>query len=109
MVLPSNLHPAGWVTLIDRFPNAVLTYYDAVAGAVVGQVSVATGFPSNPQCTKRSSSSLDFTSSSSRSFLKIIFDLVFTLEVPGTCKYCHKLNKNPVFPCLLPFQTQTCS
>lgn len=48
VVQPSTVDPRGWVTLVDRYPNAVVTTYDPVAGVVVGQLSVATGFAANP-------------------------------------------------------------
>ena len=35
--------------LIDRYPNAVLTFFDPESAAVTAQMSVATGFTSNPQ------------------------------------------------------------
>jgi hypothetical protein len=40
---------SGEIVLIDRFPNAVLTWLDPSTGAVRAQLSVATGFASNPQ------------------------------------------------------------
>ncbi len=46
VVLPGE--PGGAIRVIDRYPNAVLTTLDA-DGRVLGQLSVATGFPSNPQ------------------------------------------------------------
>lgn len=49
VVLPSTADPRGWVTLVDRYPNAVITSYDPVAGGVVGQVAVGGGFAANPQ------------------------------------------------------------
>ena len=42
-------HPEGLITLIDRYPNAVLTLLDPATQAVTAQLSVATGFASNPQ------------------------------------------------------------
>ena len=49
VVLASAPHPAGWVTLVDRFPNAVVTFLDPATGEVFRQISVATSFPANPQ------------------------------------------------------------
>lgn len=49
VVLPSAPHPVGLLTLIDRYPNSVLTFVDATSGGVVAQLSVGTGFASNPQ------------------------------------------------------------
>jgi hypothetical protein len=48
VVLPSTVPPSGRVVLIDRYPNSVLTFVDARGAAVLGQLSVSTGFPSNP-------------------------------------------------------------
>ena len=48
VVLASTPHPKGLITLIDRYPNAVITLVDPHRGEVVGQLSVATGFASNP-------------------------------------------------------------
>jgi DNA-binding beta-propeller fold protein YncE len=47
VVLPQDRQSAN-IVLIDRFPNAVLTFIDRTSGAIEGQMSVATGFPSNP-------------------------------------------------------------
>lgn len=51
VVFPSTADPAGRLVLIDRYPNAVLTFatIDAAGAlAVDAQLSVATGFSSNP-------------------------------------------------------------
>lgn len=53
VALPSTPHPDGLLTLIDRYPAAVLTFYDVDAREVVGQLPVgASGpgasFPANP-------------------------------------------------------------
>jgi len=48
VVLPQAAPASGAVVLIDRFPNAVLTFIEAKTGVIQGQLSVATGFPSNP-------------------------------------------------------------
>ncbi|MBT9554504.1 MAG: hypothetical protein IV100_00690 [Myxococcales bacterium] len=47
VVLPSHPSPDGRLLLIDRYPNAVLTWIDTETNAVA-QTSVATGFASNP-------------------------------------------------------------
>jgi hypothetical protein len=47
VVLPSQPSPDGRLLLIDRYPNAVLTWVDPETNAVT-QTSVATGFASNP-------------------------------------------------------------
>jgi hypothetical protein len=48
-VVPPREPPAsGLVVLIDRYPNSVVTWVDPAAARVVGQLSVATGFASNP-------------------------------------------------------------
>jgi hypothetical protein len=49
VVLSSTFDPRGHVTLVDRYPNAVVTSFDPVTGAVVGQLPVGTGFAANPQ------------------------------------------------------------
>lgn len=48
VVLPTTKPLSGRVVLLDRFPNSVLTWIAPEEGTVVGQLSVATGFPSNP-------------------------------------------------------------
>ncbi len=48
VVLPHDAPASGRVVLIDRYPNSVLTWVDPASAAVEGQLSVATGFPSNP-------------------------------------------------------------
>ncbi|MFT7580646.1 MAG: hypothetical protein ACI9MR_002319 [Myxococcota bacterium] len=48
VALATSQHPAGYLTIIDRFPNAVITLYDVDARSVVRQINVATGFASNP-------------------------------------------------------------
>ena len=47
VVLPHDA-PPSMVVLIDRYPNSVVTWVDLASGKVAGQLSVATGFPSNP-------------------------------------------------------------
>ncbi|MGM0577533.1 MAG: hypothetical protein ACQEXJ_17545 [Myxococcota bacterium] len=46
--LPTTPPPDGSLLLLDRFPNAVLTFVDPADGAVVRQVNVRTGFDANP-------------------------------------------------------------
>jgi len=48
VVLPTVPPPDGAVLLIDRYPNSVLTFVNPSSAAVERQVSVATGFASNP-------------------------------------------------------------
>jgi len=48
VVLPSQPSPDGRLLLIDRFPNAVLTWVE-LGQSTMTQTSVATGFASNPQ------------------------------------------------------------
>jgi hypothetical protein len=48
-VLPTATPASGLIVLIDRYPNAVLTWVDPATAAVQSQLSVATGFASNPQ------------------------------------------------------------
>ncbi len=38
----------NWIVLLDRYPNSVLTFVDPNDFNVIGQLSVATGFASNP-------------------------------------------------------------
>jgi len=47
VVLPLQTPPSGRVVLLDR-QNATITWADPLTAAVTGQMSVATGFPSNP-------------------------------------------------------------
>jgi hypothetical protein len=49
VVAPTERPSSGEVVLLDRFPNAVLTWLNPTTGGVRAQLSVATGFPSNPQ------------------------------------------------------------
>ncbi|HTJ82310.1 MAG TPA: hypothetical protein VL400_11365 [Polyangiaceae bacterium] len=49
VVAPTTRTSSGEVVLIDRYPAAVLTFFDPVAPAVRAQLSVQTGFYSNPQ------------------------------------------------------------
>ncbi|RJO63258.1 MAG: hypothetical protein C4523_21065 [Myxococcales bacterium] len=48
VVLPRRYNPENRLVLIDRFPNSVLTFLDPEDFSVSGQLSVATGFASNP-------------------------------------------------------------
>lgn len=48
VVFPSVAPASGRVVLIDRYPNSVLTFVDAASGKVEQQISVGTGFGSNP-------------------------------------------------------------
>lgn len=48
VVPPHDRPPSGLVVLIDRYPNSVVTWVDPTNAAVRGQLSVATGFASNP-------------------------------------------------------------
>ncbi len=48
VVSPSRRVPGNELVLIDRFPAAVLSWVDLQTGAVRAQLSVATGFASNP-------------------------------------------------------------
>jgi len=48
VVLPRDVPTSGHLVLLDRYPNAVLTWVDVEEGRVLGQARVATGFPSNP-------------------------------------------------------------
>lgn len=49
VVIPRSPHPDGWLVLLDRFPNGVLTFVGGDDGAVVGQLAVGTGYAANPQ------------------------------------------------------------
>ncbi len=48
VVFPSTVNRSGKLTLIDRYPNSVVTWLDVETGSVVRQLSVSTGFASNP-------------------------------------------------------------
>jgi hypothetical protein len=48
MVLPGQ-RMTGDIVLIDRFPNSVLSFVDVETAQVTQQISVRTGFDSNPQ------------------------------------------------------------
>ena len=48
VALPRDAPTSGHLVLLDRYPNAVVTWLDVEQGRVVGQARVATGFPSNP-------------------------------------------------------------
>lgn len=48
VILPANPLPDNRIVLIDRYPNAVLTFLEPDDFSVSGQLSVATGFASNP-------------------------------------------------------------
>ena len=48
VVLPAQRASSGNLVLLDRYPNSVITWVAPETGAVIGQLSVATGFPSNP-------------------------------------------------------------
>jgi hypothetical protein len=48
VVLPHDAPASGLVVLVDRYPNSVVTWVDPATAGVRGQLSVATGFPSNP-------------------------------------------------------------
>lgn len=48
VVAPTSAHPEGRITLIDRFPNGVITFVDPDTYAVHSQASVGTGFAANP-------------------------------------------------------------
>ncbi|HSU41012.1 MAG TPA: hypothetical protein VLJ38_15650, partial [Polyangiaceae bacterium] len=45
---PSVAPASGRLVLVDRYPNSVLTWVDPATAAVLAQVSVGTGFASNP-------------------------------------------------------------
>lgn len=47
VVAPSER--TGELVLLDRYPNAVITWASPATGAVRAQLTVTTGFPSNPQ------------------------------------------------------------
>lgn len=48
VVLPRDVPTSGHLVLLDRYPNAVVTWLDVAQGRVLGQARLATGFPSNP-------------------------------------------------------------
>ncbi len=48
VVFPRQFNPEHWIVLIDRYPNSVLTFIRPDDLSVAGQLSVATGFASNP-------------------------------------------------------------
>ena len=48
VVLPSVAPPSGRLVLVDRYPNSVVTWLDPATAAVLAQLSVGTGFASNP-------------------------------------------------------------
>jgi DNA-binding beta-propeller fold protein YncE len=48
VVLPTVTPASGRLVLIDRYPNSVLTWVDPATAAVLAQLSVGTGFASNP-------------------------------------------------------------
>ncbi|MEM6532986.1 MAG: hypothetical protein AAF654_10195 [Myxococcota bacterium] len=48
VVLPRTYNSQNSLVLLDRFPNSVLTFVEPVRLSVTGQLSVATGFASNP-------------------------------------------------------------
>jgi hypothetical protein len=48
VVLPSVAPPSGRLVLVDRYPNAVVTWVEPATAGVLAQLSVGTGFASNP-------------------------------------------------------------
>jgi hypothetical protein len=48
VVLPSQAELGDTITLIDRFPAAVITLVDVASGSVGAQLDVSTGFRANP-------------------------------------------------------------
>ena len=48
VVFPRTWNHKNWIVLLDRYPNSVLTFVDPNDFNVIGQLSVATGFASNP-------------------------------------------------------------
>ena len=49
-VVPASArHPDGWVVLIDRYPNSVLTFMHPDEHEVLSQLAVGTGFAANPR------------------------------------------------------------
>lgn len=48
VVLPLTRPASGRLVLIDRYPNSVVTWLDPETAKVLGQLSVGTGFESNP-------------------------------------------------------------
>ncbi len=49
VVPASTRHPDGWVVLIDRYPNSVLTFVHPDGHEVLSQLAVGTGFAANPR------------------------------------------------------------
>ena len=49
VVVPTSPHPEGLLTLIDRYPNSVVTLVDVDAGEMRGRFSVGDNFAANPQ------------------------------------------------------------
>jgi hypothetical protein len=48
VVFPSSATPSGRLVLVDRLVNSALTWFDVETASVIRQLSVATGFASNP-------------------------------------------------------------
>ncbi|MFN3198542.1 MAG: hypothetical protein ACE366_09015 [Bradymonadia bacterium] len=55
-------HPEDHITLVDRFPNGVITWLDPVDFSVLGQLNVNTGFAANPQDVAHVSASRAYVS-----------------------------------------------
>jgi hypothetical protein len=49
VVVPWQPPPSGRLVLVDRNPNAVITWLDPPTARVIDQLSVGTGFAANPQ------------------------------------------------------------
>jgi len=49
VVTPSSAESSARIVLIDRYPAGVLRFVDLASAQVTGELSVATGFRSNPQ------------------------------------------------------------
>jgi len=49
VVLAGSVAPDHTIVLIDRYPNSALTFLDGATGAFKAQLSVGSGFISNPQ------------------------------------------------------------
>jgi hypothetical protein len=49
VALPTTAPASGRLVLLDRYPNAVITWVEPESAGVLAQLSVATGFTSNPQ------------------------------------------------------------
>lgn len=62
VVLPSAPGPSGELTLIDRYGTNVITWVSLQSGEVRAQLSVGTGFESNPQDLITVSDNLAFVS-----------------------------------------------